>query len=83
MEAIYKNLINQNNDIALPVRVESAVTITKFFGNKSVEQKLKPMLQSLIQIFLNLMNEIESGELAESLQSLMLVFSDDILPFAV
>jgi importin-7 len=67
----------------LPVRLEAALTITKFLGNDSAENMLKPLLGNLIENYLNLMNEVDSESLADALQSLMLVFSDDIMPFAI
>lgn len=51
----------------LPVRLEATLTLTKFLGNKTVEDMLRPLLGTLIEQHLNLMKEIDTSELTESL----------------
>ncbi len=44
---------------------------------------LKPALKNLLQIYLKLMQEIESEELVGALEEIVKHFKDDIGPYAV
>ena len=51
--------------------------------NKTTEDFLRPALQSIFEVYLKTMDEIDSEELVSSLDTLMSVFSEEISPFTV
>jgi hypothetical protein len=79
VDGLYKNLFSED----LPVRLEAALALTKFLENKIAEEALKPVLKTLLEKYLTMMDEIDSEELVAALENLMGVFADDIGPFAV
>jgi hypothetical protein len=51
-------------------------------NNQIAQMFLKPYLRDLLEIYLKIMNEIDSEELIGALEIIMEKFQDDIGPFA-
>lgn len=61
----------------------AATSIHKLISNPLVFKFLKPALKPILEIFLKLMNEIESEELVGALEEIVKHFKDDIEPYAM
>lgn len=70
-------------DADLPVRYVAATSIHKLLYNESVFVFLKPALKQILEVFLKIMNEIESEELVAALEEIVTHFKDDIEPYAL
>jgi len=70
-------------DSELPVRVTAAISMEKFLIHKEAQQVLKPALKSVLEIYLKLMNDIDSEELVQALEYIVKKFKDDIEPYAI
>jgi len=79
VDGIYKNLFASE----LPVRLSAAVSLSKLLRNSIAQDFLRPALQSIFEVYLKTMDEIDSEELVASLDELMTVFQNDIGPFTV
>jgi len=51
--------------------------------NEAASQFLKPALQNLLEVYLKIMEEIDSEELISALEEIVEKFSEDIGPFAI
>jgi hypothetical protein len=80
MDGVFKCL----NDRNLPVRFYAATTIYKLLKNNEYAQRfLKPALKEVLDIYLNLMTEIESEELVTALERIVAFYKEDMKPFAI
>ena len=79
VDGIYKNLFHSS----VPVKLEACLALSKFLKNTLAEQFLKPALKSLLEVFLSVMEEIDSEELVAALETIMTIFRDDIGPYAL
>ncbi|OMJ92820.1 hypothetical protein SteCoe_4362 [Stentor coeruleus] len=70
-------------DIDLPVRYSAAVSLPRILHWEVSKTSLSKEIQNLLQIYLKLINEIESEELVESLESIISTFPDEIRPYAL
>ena len=61
----------------------AATSIHKLINNPTVFKFLKPALKNILEVYLKLMNEIESEELVSALEEIVKHFKDDIEPYAV
>ena len=52
-------------------------------GNNVAENFLRPALGQLLELYLKIMDEVDSEDLVGALEGIMTVFSDDIAPHAV
>jgi hypothetical protein len=66
----------------LPLKFASALALAKMLNNQIAQMFLKPYLRDLLEIYLKIMNEIDSEELIGALEIIMEKFQDDIGPFA-
>lgn len=51
--------------------------------NKTARDFLQPALKQILEMYLKLMNEIDSEKLVSSLETIMGKFKDDMGPYAV
>jgi len=79
VDLIFRNL----QDPDLPIRLTAATSIHKLLHNEIALNFMKPALNSILQIFLKLMGEIDSEELVEALEEIVDHYKDDISPFAL
>lgn len=70
-------------DKDLPVRYSAAVSLPRVLHWEISKASLSKEIQNLLQIYLKLINEIESEELVESLESIISTFPDEIRPYAL
>ena len=66
----------------MPIKIASALALSKMLSNSVALVSLKPHLRQLLEIYLKIMNEIDSEELIGALEIIMEKFQDDIGPFA-
>jgi HEAT repeat protein len=67
VDLIYRNL----QDPELPVRLTAATSIHKLLHNNSALNFLKPALKDILEIYLKLMNEIDSEDLVDALEEIV------------
>jgi len=79
VDGIYQNLNSQE----LPVRLAAATTLSKILKKEVAEEFVKPHLKSILEIYLKLMDEIDSEELVGALEEIMRIYKDDVAPFAM
>lgn len=65
------------------MRLSAAVALSRFLRNKVAEEFLKPALKNILEVYLKIMNDIDSEELVSALEEIMAVFKEDIGPYAV
>ena len=69
---------------SLPVKFMAAATIYKLLKNNEVAQGfLHPALNQLLEVYLNLMNDIESDELVTGLERIVAFYKEDMEPYSV
>ena len=79
VDGIYQGLFSE----CLPLRFASSLALAKMLNNVTAMNFLKPFLSSVLQVYLKIMDEIDSEELIGALEVIMEKFQDDIGPFAV
>jgi len=68
---------------SVPVKLEACLALSKFLKNSLAESFLKPALKSILEVYLKVMDEIDSEELVSALEMIMTIFRDDIGPYAL
>jgi hypothetical protein len=79
LEALCKTLM----DSELPVRYEGALALPKVLSWEVSKIRLGSELKNLLEIYLKLMNEIDSEDVVEALESIVSAFPKEILPFSM
>jgi importin-7 len=79
LEAVCKLLI----DSELPVRYEAGVALPKLLSWSVSKIRLSGELKNLLEIYLKLINEIDSEDVVESLESIVSAFPKEIIPFSL
>ena len=67
----------------MPVRVNSAIALIKFLDQPVAADFIRPGLDSVIKIYLKLIDDIDYDELIDSLKRIVEVFEDSIAPHAL
>ena len=78
-EAIFKQVFAPE----LPVKLAAALALSRLLKSEAAEKHLKPHLKQILEVYLKMMEEIDSEELVKSLEAVMGVFADDMAPFAL
>ena len=79
LEAVCKLLL----DVELPVRYQAALSLQKLLVWDVSKTRLSGELKNLLEIFLKLMNEIDSEDLVEALESIISAFPHEVVPFSL
>jgi len=79
LDCLYANL--QHND--LPVRVNASIALINLLDHEVAIEFLRPGLETIISIYLKLMDDIDYDELVNALNTLVGVFYEDIGPHAL
>ena len=79
VDGIYKCLFVDN----LPIKFSAALSLSKMLKNESAVAFLKPALQNILEVYLKIMEEIDSDELIGALEQFVEIYSEDIGPFAI
>ena len=79
LDKLYQNLSHSD----LPVRVNSAIALIKFLDQPVAVDFIRPGLDSVIKIYLKLIDDIDYDELIDSLKRIVEVFEDSIAPHAI
>ena len=79
VDGVYKAMFASD----LPVRLSAAIAMSKLIKNSTAEEFLKPALANILEVYLKIMNEIDSEELIGALEEIMTIFKDDMGPFAI
>lgn len=66
----------------MPVRYAAAVAISQLLRNKAIEPIMKPVLNQILEKFLQLTSEIDSEKLISSLEEIMTIYKEEIVPYA-
>lgn len=67
----------------MPVRVNAAVSLIKLLTQDIAVEFVRPGLETIIKIYLKLIDDIDYDELIESLKRIVEVFEDEIAPYAI
>jgi len=67
----------------LPVKVAAGLALAKMLKNDVAVEFLKPALKNILEIYLKIMEQIDSEELIAALEVIMEKYQEDIGPFAV
>jgi len=70
-------------DPDLPVRIEAATALPRLMNWKMSHQRIGGEIQQLLEVYLKLMNEIDSEELVDSLEDIVGRFANEIVPYAM
>jgi hypothetical protein len=65
------------------VKLAAAIALSHLLRNSTAEEFLKPALKSILEIYLKIISEVDSEKLVSALEEIMLVYKDDMGPFAV
>ena len=65
------------------MRVNSAIALIKFLDQPAAVEFIRPGLDSVIKIYLKLIDDIDYDELIDSLKRIVEVFEDSIAPHAL
>ena len=79
VDGLYKNLFHES----IPVKLEACLALSKFLKQEQAEKFVKPALKNILEVYLKVMEEIDSEELVSALETIMTVFNDEIGPFAL
>eukprot|EP01125_Pyxidicula_operculata_P021827 TRINITY_DN8675_c0_g1_i1.p1 TRINITY_DN8675_c0_g1~~TRINITY_DN8675_c0_g1_i1.p1 ORF type:complete len:1052 (+),score=285.77 TRINITY_DN8675_c0_g1_i1:135-3158(+) len=77
-----QQVLNNVNHTDLPVKVYSALSVRNLIRSKKVSPGVETILPQLTQVFLNLLNEVDSDELVMTLQKVIEKYSDKIPQYA-
>ena len=67
----------------MPVRLSAALALSKLIQNKTAENFMKPALSSILQVYLKIMNDIDSEDLIEAFEQIVNIFKDQLGPYAL
>ena len=70
-------------DSELPVKFEAALTIPRLLKWEIGKARVRGEISNLLQVYLNLISQIDSEEIIEALEDIVENFDQEILPFAV
>lgn len=70
-------------DADLPVRYEASLALPKLLKWDTSKARLSGELKNVLEIYLKLMNEIDSEDVVEALESVISMFPKEIIPFAL
>ena len=78
VDGIYQSLFSEH----LPVKFAAAISLSKMLDDDTAMEFLKPALKNILEVYLKIMEEIDSEDLISALEMIMERFQDDIGPFA-
>lgn len=67
----------------MPVRVNAAIALIKMLEHEIAVEFLRPGLETVIKIYLKLIDDIDYDGLIECLKTIVDVFEEEIGPYAV
>ena len=70
-------------DGELPVKFEAALALPKLLSLTRARELLVPEVQHVLELYLRLMDEIDSEDLVDALEALVEHFSESVQPYAV
>ena len=79
VHGIYQSLFTD----VLPIKFAAALALAKMLNNDTAIACLKPVLANILEVYLKIMNEIDSEELIGALEVIMEKYQEEIGPFAV
>ena len=59
------------------------MALSAFLKKPTAVQFLKPALKGILEVYLKIISEIDSEKLVSALEEIMLVYKDDMGPFAL
>jgi hypothetical protein len=68
-------------DPYLPVKGSAAMALALFLDVKSVENMIRPHIQTILQIYVNLINDCDSEQLINALNQICRVFAAEVTPY--
>lgn len=80
-KAIAEQLCRIITDPFLPLKGAAAMTLALFMQVDSVVELIRPHIQTILQIYVNLINECDIEQLIGTLQDICNVFKDQIGPY--
>ncbi|KAL3141839.1 hypothetical protein ABBQ32_004507 [Trebouxia sp. C0010 RCD-2024] len=83
--SLFQKVVNAFQDPDLPVRVDAVVALRSFIDAFDTEglQQVKPLIPQLLDVFFQLMQEVENEDLIFTLETLVERFDEEMAPYAV
>lgn len=78
-EGLYKCIL----DTKLPVKVQAGLALERVLGNQVAHDILKPGLNKIFEIYLNMISVIDNEGLVSALEGIIEKFGTDIHPYAL
>lgn len=82
-KAIAEQLCRIITDPYLPLKGAAAMTLALFMRVESVVEMIRPHIQTILQIYVNLINECDIEQLIDTLKDICDIFRDQIGPYIV
>lgn len=82
-EAVLSHVCRLMLDPELPVRIEAAVALPRLLIWDLSKGKVVQDIQNVLIVYLELMGQIDSEDLVEALEDIVMNFSNEIIPFAL
>lgn len=70
-------------DPELPVKIEAAITLSKILGWSCARRIIEPEIKGMLEVYLEIMKQIDSEELMDSMETLVGFFSEAVVPYSV
>jgi Mg2+ and Co2+ transporter CorA len=79
-EGVFRNM---TEDQPLPVRFYAACALQKILEIDEAVKHIRPNIDTMLKVYLKLMNEFDNEELVNAFENIMEIFQSEIKPYAV
>ncbi|KAL0479242.1 importin beta-like SAD2 [Acrasis kona] len=80
---VVRNILNSLQDNHLIVKVQAGTSLTGFLQNASIIPEVRPLLPKLLNLYIQMMQELDYGDVVQSIDDLIEAFSSEIEPYAL
>ncbi|KAL9654652.1 hypothetical protein ABK040_006714 [Willaertia magna] len=78
-----KLILNCLQDKDIPVKIQAGLALSCLLHTDIAMQQVRPILPQLLEIYMNILNEMEHSTVVESIEKLIDAFAEDIEPYAI
>jgi hypothetical protein len=80
---VVKAILNGLQDKNTVVKVQAGMALTGYLENKTITSEILPILPKLLEVYVNMMQEMDNGDVVVSIDYLVDAFRDQMEPFAL
>ena len=80
---LVQKICQRLEDKEMPVRSYAAVSLDKLLLQPQVADFIRPHIQTILNIYINLINECENETLIDSIGGIFQTFSNEITPYVL